>query len=256
MYHCFDSCAVLACRQLTIPVPLPCVCGHSAVRGRCGGVSGLCLVCLHQQRATIRSQIPAFLLTLVSTLLLRCVDINHANSWKRSYAERQAVNSVIQGTAADMAKRATIAVHEHIRLLHCTYNRPFPTLARLTLQVHDEIVLEVQRGLEAEVAVVVRRCMENVFVPPKGEAEARVPFPVSMKLGRTLGTMQPFELPREMKQPQQQQSSGAVASDVRDEVRVLLELAAVADDEWSDYGTATPASQQLRLSLASPSALC
>ena len=151
-----------------------------------------------------------------------------------------------------MAKRAMIAIHEHIQQLHQRYNQPFPTLARLTLQLHDEIVLEVRRGLEAEVAAVVRDCMENSFAPPVGEAKARVPFPVSLKVGRTLGTLQPFELPRVKQWQQQRQGEdGAVSDVVSDEVRELLELAAVDEDEWSDYAATTPGSQQARPSLAS-----
>ena len=176
------------------------------------------------------------------------VDIQHGNSDKRAYAQRQSVNTPIQGTAADMAKRAMIAIHQQIQQLHQKYEQTFPTLARLTLQWHDEIILEVRRGLEAEVAAIVRHCMENVFVPPKGEAQARVPFPVSMKVGPTLGTLQPFELPREERPQQQEQNAVAATSD---EVRELLELAAVDEDEWGEYAAATPASQQLRPSLAS-----
>ena len=187
-----------------------------------------------------------------------CADIQHGNSWNRSRAERQSVNSVIQGTAADMAKRAMIAIHEHVRALHEQRGRPFPSLARLTLQLHDEIILEVRSGLEAEVAAVVRHCMESVFVPPRGEAEARVPFPVSLKVGRTLGSLQPFELPREqpqLPQPEQQQRSDSQAvaggGGVEDEVRALMELAATDVDEWNDYSLPTPTSQQLHSSLAS-----
>ena len=182
------------------------------------------------------------------TLLLLFVDIHHASSYQRAYAERQAVNTVIQGTAADLAKRAMIAIHEQIQQLHQQYNHTFPALARLTLQLHDEIILEVRSGLEAEVAAVVRHCMENVFVPPTGEAEARVPFPVSLKVGRTLGTLQPFELPRQ----EEQLGNEAVAEDgVQNEVRALIELAAVDEDEWSDFAASTPVSQRLRSSLAS-----
>ena len=157
-----------------------------------------------------------------------------------------------------MAKRAMIAIHEHVRALHEQHGRPFPSLARLTLQLHDEIILEVRSGLEAEVAAMVRHCMESVFVPPKGEAEARVPFPVSLKVGRTLGSLQPFELPREQPQQprqEQQQRSGSQAlagggGGVEDEVRALMELAAT-DEEWDDYSLPTPASQQLHSSLVS-----
>jgi len=158
-----------------------------------------------------------------------------------------------------MAKRAMIAIHEYVQRLHEQSQRPFPSLARLTLQLHDEIILEVRSGLEVQVAAEVRHCMESVFVPPKGEAEARVPFPVSLKVGRTLGSLQPFELPSEQprqeqqQQQQQQREDEVVAGNgvVDDEVRALMELASVDEEEWNDYSGFTAASRQLRSSLAS-----
>lgn len=228
--------------------------------GRCGAASGLCLVSGAQKRT------PTLILSPTDAHRDHCcshwrcaADIQHGNSWKRSQAERQAVNSVIQGTAADMAKRAMIAIHEYVQRLHEQSQRPFPSLARLTLQLHDEIILEVRSGLEVQVAAEVRHCMESVFVPPKGEAEARVPFPVSLKVGRTLGSLQPFELPSEQprqeqqQQQQQQREDEVVAGNgvVDDEVRALMELASVDEEEWNDYSGFTAASRQLRSSLAS-----
>jgi len=152
-----------------------------------------------------------------------------------------------------------IAIHAHIQTLHTQHNQPFPTLARLTLQLHDEIILEVRHGFEATVATFVRQCMESVFLPPKGEAEARVPFPVTLKVGRTLGTMLPLELSRGGEEEGRVEGVDGVGVGVgvgvggvlRDEVRELVELACLDEEEWSDYTAATPASQQLRPSLAS-----
>lgn len=70
------------------------------------------------------------------------------------FAERMAVNSPIQGTAADLIKLAMIEVRRALRARQLT--------ARLILQVHDELVFEVpERELDA-VAAVVREKMEHV----------------------------------------------------------------------------------------------
>ena len=124
--------------------------------------------------------------------MLMCVvsiDLRSHLPVRRSYAERQAINSVIQGTAADMAKRAMLAIHQRLRVLHEQHHIPAGrTIARLCLQVHDEIVVEVERVWIDVIAAEMRTAMETAM----GE-EARVPFPVSVKTGPTLGQLQPYE---------------------------------------------------------------
>jgi DNA polymerase-1 len=61
-------------------------------------------------------------------------DINSANFTVRGYAERNAINSPIQGTAADMIKLAMIAIHKRIR--------DAGMQSRMILQVHDELVFD------------------------------------------------------------------------------------------------------------------
>ena len=78
-------------------------------------------------------------------------DITNRLPSRRSYAERQAINAPIQGTAADIVKRAMIRV---ARALERSGSR-----AKLLLQVHDELVLEVP---EAEVEPT-RRLLERVM---------------------------------------------------------------------------------------------
>jgi len=70
-------------------------------------------------------------------------EIRASNRQTRSLGERLAVNSVMQGTAADVIKRAMVAIHERLR----SEGRS----ARLVLQVHDELLLEAP---EAEVGAV------------------------------------------------------------------------------------------------------
>ena len=70
----------------------------------------------------------------------------------RNYARRQAVNHPIQGTAGDIAKLATVRIHEAL----------FPTPARFVLQVHDEFMVQAPKRLEAETISLIREAMEGV----------------------------------------------------------------------------------------------
>jgi DNA polymerase I len=80
-------------------------------------------------------------------------DIRSGNAQLRQYAERSAINAPMQGTAADIIKHAMIAVH--------AWCRRADSPARLIMQVHDELVLEVREGAEEEVAGAVRERMVN-----------------------------------------------------------------------------------------------
>jgi len=86
----------------------------------------------------------------VATLLgrrRRIEAIDSRNPQQRALAERLAVNTVIQGTAADLIKRAMIHIHRRIR----DERRP----SRLLIQVHDELVFEVPTtALDAEIEMI------------------------------------------------------------------------------------------------------
>ena len=104
----------------------------------------------------------------VTTLLNRIryiPDINSKNASVRQFAERTAVNTPIQGTAADMIKLAMLALHA--RLL-----RDFPA-ARMMMQVHDELVFEAPEAQAEPLREVVVEQMSSVLkmrVPMKVEA--------------------------------------------------------------------------------------
>lgn len=92
----------------------------------------------------------------VSTLMGRrryLPDIRHSNFNLRSFAERTAINTPIQGTAADIMKKAMIDVQ--FALEAAKYQ------SRILLQVHDELVLEVVESEKEQVAELVRSAMEN-----------------------------------------------------------------------------------------------
>jgi DNA polymerase-1 len=81
-------------------------------------------------------------------------DINAKNSNQRGFAERTAVNTPLQGTAADLIKIAMIRIDEAIR------DRSLKS--RMTLQVHDELVFEVPEGELDVMRSLVREYMEKV----------------------------------------------------------------------------------------------
>ena len=81
-------------------------------------------------------------------------DINSKNSNLRGFAERTAVNTPLQGTAADLIKIAMIGIDNGIR------DRELKS--RMTLQVHDELVFEVPEGEIDIIKSLVREEMEQV----------------------------------------------------------------------------------------------
>jgi DNA polymerase-1 len=93
-------------------------------------------------------------------------DINSRNPNARGFAERTAVNSPIQGTAADLIKVAMVRIDQAIEGLE----------SQLLLQVHDELVLEAPPGEIEIVKHLVKREMEGVF-------ELGVPLLVEVGVG-------------------------------------------------------------------------
>lgn len=91
-------------------------------------------------------------------------DINSANAVVRGYAERNAVNAPIQGSAADIIKMAMIAVH---KAMHKE-----KVQSRMILQVHDELVFDVHVSEEEHMQKLVKQAMEhaiNLVVPMEVE---------------------------------------------------------------------------------------
>jgi DNA polymerase-1 len=74
---------------------------------------------------------------------------------ERAYGERICVNTPIQGSAADLCKVAMVNVHRALR------ERGLP--AQLVLQIHDELLLEVEQGAEEEVITLVRAEMAGAL---------------------------------------------------------------------------------------------
>lgn len=96
-------------------------------------------------------------------------DINHRNRIIRSEAERMAVNTPIQGTAADLIKMAMIRIHERLDRENLR--------TRMLLQVHDELVFEVPESEIQTVRSLVKEEMEGVY-------RLDIPLKADIKIGK------------------------------------------------------------------------
>lgn len=96
-------------------------------------------------------------------------DINNRNHNLRARAEREAINAPLQGTAADLVKMAMIRVYNRLRRERLG--------ARMILQVHDELLLEVPENEVEQTREIVRSEMETVY-------NLAVPLIVDIGVGR------------------------------------------------------------------------
>ncbi|HSE50202.1 MAG TPA: DNA polymerase I [Terriglobales bacterium] len=95
-------------------------------------------------------------------------DIHSKNPTMRGFAERSAVNTPLQGTAADLIKLAMIRIDDELRAKKMK--------SRMTLQVHDELVFEVPKEEVETMRALVRDMMESVH-------PLRVPLEVDLGVG-------------------------------------------------------------------------
>jgi DNA polymerase-1 len=87
-------------------------------------------------------------------------DINSANFTVRGFAERNAINSPIQGSAADMIKLAMIKIHQEFTRQNFK--------SKMLLQVHDELVFDAHRDEVEIIKPVILNCMQNALPLPNG----------------------------------------------------------------------------------------
>jgi DNA polymerase-1 len=104
----------------------------------------------------------------LSGRMRRLPDIDSSNPGARAFSERIAVNTPVQGTAADIIKMAMVTVDREIRA------RGLAT--RMILTVHDELLFDVPRAELDEASALVRECME-------GAMRLRVPLKVDLGSG-------------------------------------------------------------------------
>ncbi|MGM0691009.1 MAG: DNA polymerase I [Pseudomonadota bacterium] len=96
-------------------------------------------------------------------------ELKSRNGQRRQYAERTAINAPMQGTAADIIKRAMLALHETVVM---------PGRARMIIQVHDELIFEVPAA-EAE---TLANEIETTMITA---ADLRVPLEVGIGIGES-----------------------------------------------------------------------
>lgn len=95
-------------------------------------------------------------------------ELSSSNFMQRSFGERVAMNSPIQGTAADIIKIAMIRVWERLRQAGLA--------SRLILQVHDELVIETRQEETEQVRQILEESMKQA-------AELKVPLEVDLHMG-------------------------------------------------------------------------
>jgi len=93
-------------------------------------------------------------------------EIVGSNATVRQFAERMAVNTPIQGTAADLIKIAMIRIHRRLREERHS--------ARMIMQVHDELVCEVPAAEREAVIDLVKAEMEGAY---------RLKVPLTVEIG-------------------------------------------------------------------------
>lgn len=96
-------------------------------------------------------------------------EINSSNRQKREFAERVAINTPIQGTAADLIKVVMIEIAKELKIKN--------SKSKMILQVHDELVFEVHKDELSWLKEMVKDKMENTI-------KLNVPIIVDMKIGK------------------------------------------------------------------------
>jgi DNA polymerase I-like protein with 3'-5' exonuclease and polymerase domains len=112
-----------------------------------------------------------FVQTLVGRLR-RLTDIASKNRRNQGHARREAVNTTIQGSAADLTKAAMIRIEFHKKLNELG--------VQMLNQIHDELVIMVPENNAKEAATLIKECMEHPF--REGMEALCVPIPVDLKI--------------------------------------------------------------------------
>ena len=99
---------------------------------------------------------------------IRIDDLSHGNSWRREGAERQLINNITQGSAAEVMKLAMIKAVQHIPYLG------------LLIQVYDQLIFETAIPEMSPIMEAVKYCMENAIA-------LEVPLVVDCKIGPNWG---------------------------------------------------------------------
>jgi DNA polymerase I-like protein with 3'-5' exonuclease and polymerase domains len=154
-----------------------------------------------------------------------------------SRADRQAVNSIVQGTAADIVKRTfmPLDVLTTTNLLLCCAEamlsiddavRGTPT--RLLLQIHDELIYECHQSDARRVLGIIKDRMEQVV-------SLRVPLPVSLKMGKSWASLEAVKLDDPTAFDAASQASQLALPAVNEYAPIGGEVDDEIDDIFSDF---------------------
>jgi DNA polymerase-1 len=103
-------------------------------------------------------------------------EINNKNQAIRQFAERQAVNTPVQGSAADLIKLAMIKIHQQLAFKKLK--------TKMILQIHDELLFNADKEESNEAGGLIKDIMENVL-------KLKVPIKVDIKKGKNWLQMDP-----------------------------------------------------------------
>ena len=117
-------------------------------------------------RSSIRHAREHGFVTTIMGRKVHITGINDKNGMNRQFAERQAINAPLQGSNADIIKRAMIKIHEFLK---STNTKPL-------LQVHDELVFEIPDFEIDTVSAEIKKIMENI-------TKLKVPLLVEIGIG-------------------------------------------------------------------------
>jgi DNA polymerase-1 len=101
--------------------------------------------------------------------------IDSPNKSIREFYERTAINTPIQGTAADLIKMAMIEIHSKMESLKLT--------SGLILQIHDELIFEIAEPELERRRVIIKEIMENIL-------KLSIPLKVNFKTGHRWGELE------------------------------------------------------------------
>ncbi|XP_011203461.2 DNA polymerase theta isoform X1 [Bactrocera dorsalis] len=113
--------------------------------------------------------------------------INSGEPQQKKHAERQAINSTIQGSAADIAKNAILRMEKNIEKYRDKLGITSANAVRFVLHIHDELVFELPAEKAKKVAKILSLTMENCV-------KLSVPLKVKLKMGRSWGELQDIKL--------------------------------------------------------------
>lgn len=108
-------------------------------------------------------------------------ELQSSNRMLKAFGERAAINHPVQGTSADMIKKAMVEIDKKLE------KRKSSCECKLILQVHDELLFECDEECVDEISKIIKEKMENSL-------NLSVPVVVDLKVGKNWGEMAPFKI--------------------------------------------------------------